>query len=171
LFHAGNELYVAAVPWSDIAPEISAMWYLYVFILLAGVANAIQPGQNGALAKSFSQPLVAGLIVGLFTASTVLIVGLVTRRLEWPTQHELAQVPWWAWGGGVFGGGIVITQLMIARQVGAGVFLGLLVTAGVVTSILLDHFALVGFERHPASTWRLLGGLLMVAGVGLVALF
>lgn len=147
------------------------MWYLYIFVLLAGIANAIQPGQNGALAKSFSQPLVAGLIVGLCTASTVLMVGLATRRLEWPTQQELSQVPWWAWGGGFFGGGIVITQLLIARQIGAGVFLGLLVTAGVVTSILLDHFALVGFERHPASVWRMLGGFLMVVGVGLVALF
>lgn len=166
-----SELMAAVAPWSKIAPEILVMWYLYVFVLLAGIANAIQPGQNGALAKSFSQPLVAGLIVGLCTASTVLIVGLVSRRLAWPTQQELSQVPWWAWGGGLFGGGIVITQLLIARQVGAGVFLGLLVTAGVLTSIILDHFGWVGFERHPASLWRVLGGLLMVAGVGLVALF
>lgn len=127
------------------------MWYLYVFVLLAGIANAIQPGQNGALARSFSQPLVAGLIVGICTATTVLIVGLLTRRLEWPTHQELSQVPWWAWGGGFFGGGIVIVQLLIARQVGAGAFLGLLVTAGVVTSIILDHFGLVGFQEHPAS--------------------
>jgi len=45
------------------------------------------------------------------------------------------------------------------------------VTAGVVTSILLDNFGWVGFERHPASLWRILGGCLMVGGVALVALF
>jgi transporter family-2 protein len=41
----------------------------------------------------------------------------------------------------------------------------------VVTSIVLDHFGWVGFERHAASLWRILGGLLMVAGVALVAAF
>jgi bacterial/archaeal transporter family-2 protein len=147
------------------------MWYLYGAVLLAGIANAIQPGQNSTLARSFSQPLVAGLVVGIGTALTVLIVGLVSRRLAWPSIQELSQVPWWAWGGGFMGGGVVIAQLLIARQVGAGAFLGLLVTAGVVTSILLDHFGLAGFEEHPASLWRLLGGLLMIAGVALVALF
>ena len=147
------------------------MWYLYGAVLIAGIANAIQPGQNSTLARSFSQPLVAGLIVGIGTALTVLVAGLVSRRLAWPTPQELSQVPWWAWGGGILGGGVVITQLLIARQVGAGVFLGLLVTAGVVTSIPLDHFGWVGFEEHPASLWRIVGGFLMVAGVALVALF
>jgi transporter family-2 protein len=36
------------------------MWCLYAAVLLAGIANAIQPGQNSTLARSFSQPLIAG---------------------------------------------------------------------------------------------------------------
>lgn len=147
------------------------MWYLYGFVLLAGIANAVQPGQNGTLAKGFSQPLTAGLVVGIGAAASILVIGLVSRRLAWPAYAELAQVPWWAWGGGLLGGGVVIAQLLIARQIGAGAFLGLLVTAGVVTSILLDHFGWVGFDVHPATVWRILGGVLMIAGVALVALF
>lgn len=46
-----------------------------------------------------------------------------------------------------------------------------MITAGVVGSIILDHRGLVGFERHPAGRWRVLGGALMVAGVALVAAF
>lgn len=69
------------------------------------------------------------------------------------------------------GGGIVATQLLIARQIGAAPFLGMLVTAGVVTSILLDHFGLVGFKPHEANAGRLIGGALMVSGVALVARF
>lgn len=147
------------------------MWYLYGFVLLAGIANAVQPGQNSTLAKGFSQPLTAGLVVGIAAALSVLIIGLVIRRLAWPTYVELAQMPWWAWFGGLLGGGVVITQLLIARQIGAGAFLSLLVTAGVVTSILLDHFGWVGFEVHPATIWRLVGGVLMIAGVALIAAF
>lgn len=147
------------------------MWYLYGAVLLAGIANAIQPGQNGTLAKGLSQPLTAGLAVGLGTILTVLTAGLLTGRLALPSAEEVANMPWWAWFGGVLGGGIVVTQLLVARQIGAAPFLGLLVTAGVVTSIALDHFGWVGFDRHPASLFRILGGLMMIAGVALVARF
>ena len=146
------------------------MWYLYGFVLLAGVANAIQPGMNATLAKGLPQPLAAGLVVGAGTFLSILIVGLVSGRIALPSYDQAAQLPWWAWLGGVLGGGIVITQLFIARKIGAAPFLGILVTAGVVTSIALDHFGWVGFEQHPASLWRILGGVLMIAGVAVVAL-
>jgi bacterial/archaeal transporter family-2 protein len=146
------------------------MWYLYGCVLLAGVANAIQPGLNGTLAKDLPQPLAAGLVVGAGTLLSILTVGLISGRMALPSYDQAAQIPWWAWIGGVLGGGIVITQLLIARQIGAAPFLGILVTAGVVTSIALDHFGWVGFAQHPASLWRVLGGGLMIAGVAIVAL-
>ncbi|KAB1072617.1 DMT family transporter [Methylobacterium planeticum] len=146
------------------------MWYFYGFVLLAGIANAIQPGMNGALAKNLPQPLVAGLVVGAGTVLSILTVGLISGRLSLPSYEQATQIPWWAWFGGVLGGGIVITQLLIARQIGAAPFLGVLVTAGVATSIALDHFGWVGFEQHPATLWRILGGLLMIVGVAVVAM-
>lgn len=145
------------------------MWYLYGLVLLAGVANAVQAGQNGALAKSFGGSLSAGLVVAAGTASCMLLVGLASGKLTLPTTAQLLDTPWWAWFGGVLGGGIVVAQLLVARQIGAAPFLGMLVTAGVVASILLDHFGWVGFERHPATLWRIVGGLLMIGGVALVA--
>lgn len=147
------------------------MWYLYGAVLLAGIANAIQPGQNGTLAKALPEPLTAGLVVAAGTALSVLALGLVSGRLAWPSYAQAAQVPWWAWFGGVLGGGVVVTQLLVAQRIGAAPFVALLVTAGVATSILLDHFGWVGFAVHPASPWRLFGGFLMVCGVALVALF
>ncbi|MET3481380.1 DMT family transporter [Methylobacterium sp. 1973] len=147
------------------------MWYLYGFALLAGVANAVQAGQNGTLSKGLAESLVAGLVVAAGTASCILAVGLISGRLVWPTAAQALGMPWWAWFGGVLGGGIILAQFVVARQIGAAPFLGLLVTAGVATSIVLDNFGWVGFERHPASLWRILGGVLMIAGVALVALF
>ncbi|GEO98537.1 DMT family transporter [Methylobacterium haplocladii] len=145
------------------------MWYLYGFVLLAGVANAVQAGQNGALSKGLAQSLTAGLIVAAGTMTCILAAGLLSGRLAWPTYQQAAEMPWWAWFGGLMGGGIILVQFVAARQVGAAPFLGLLVTAGVLTSIVLDHFGWIGFEQHPAGIWRILGGLLMVVGVALVA--
>ena len=147
------------------------MWYLYGFVLLAGIANAVQAGQNGTLFKGLSQSLTAGLVVVAGTASCILIVGLLTGRLTWPTSEEAFQLPWWAWFGGLLGGGIILAQFFIARQIGAAAFLGMFVTAGVVTSVLLDHFGWVGFDQHRAGVWRIIGALLMIGGVALVGLF
>jgi transporter family-2 protein len=146
------------------------MWYLYGFVLVAGVANAIQAGQNGALSKGLAQSLTAGLVVAAGTATCILIVGLLTGRLTWPSLDQATQMPWWAWFGGFMGGGIILAQLFIARQIGAATFLGMFVTAGVVTSILLDHFGWVGFDQHRAGLGRIVGALLMIGGVALVGL-
>jgi bacterial/archaeal transporter family-2 protein len=147
------------------------MWYLYGIALLAGVANAIEPGQNATLAKVTGQPMLAGLFC--FGLAIVCFLGaMIVARLRGRTQAEAgSSVPWWAWPGGILGAAVVLAQLYISETVGAAAFLGCVITAGVVGSIALDHYGLVGFERHRASLWRILGGVLMVAGVALVAVF
>ncbi|MBE7249165.1 MAG: DMT family transporter [Actinomycetospora chiangmaiensis] len=146
-------------------------WSLYGLALLAGIANAVEPGQNATLAKATGQPMLAGIFC--FALATACFLG-VMAILWWrgqATADEATPVPWWAWPGGILGAAVVLAQLYVSEQVGAAPFLGCVITAGVVGSIALDHFGLVGFERHPASRWRVLGGALMIAGVALVAAF
>ncbi|GJD46623.1 hypothetical protein AFCDBAGC_4506 [Methylobacterium cerastii] len=147
------------------------MVFLYGFALLAGLASAIEPGQNAGLAKAFAQPLLAGVVSLVISIATLAVIMLVMGRYGWPGMERLAQVPWWAWLGGVLSAILAVAQLYVSKKIGAASFLGLIVTAGVVTSVLLDHFGLVGFKVHEASVWRLLGGVLMIGGVGLVARF
>ncbi|SFE91329.1 DMT family transporter [Methylobacterium sp. yr596] len=147
------------------------MWYLYTFAMVAGLANAIQPGSNATLAKTSAQPFFASLVVVAVSGVALLVTGLVTGRLSVPSYEQATQIPWWAWCGGVFGAVITLSQLFIAPKLGAAPFLGTLVTVGVLSSIILDHYGWVGFEVHQASLWRVLGGVLMVVGVALVALF
>lgn len=147
------------------------MWYLYGIALLAGVANAIEPGQNATLARTTGQPILAGLVC--FGLALVIFLGgiLIAGKAGRPGGGDLARIPWWAWPGGILGAAVVLAQLYLAESLGAAPFLGLVVTGGVVMSIILDHFGLVGFAKHPASRWRILGGVLMVAGVTLVAVY
>jgi transporter family-2 protein len=147
------------------------MWYLYGLTLLAGVANAIEPGQNATLAKVTGHPILAGLVC--FLSALVIFIAAIAfaERRAPPNRQTLAQTPWWAWPGGALGAAVVLAQLYLAESLGAAPFLGLVVTGGVITSILLDHYGLVGFARHPAGRWRILGGLMMVTGVTLVALY
>lgn len=107
----------------------------------------------------------------LISIATITAIMLVTRQYGWPEAGRLAQVPWWAWSGGVLSAALTLAQLYVSKKIGAAPFLGLIVTGGVITSILLDHFGLVGFQVHEASLWRLLGGALMIGGVALVTRF
>jgi transporter family-2 protein len=145
------------------------MWYLYTFVAVAGVLNAFQSGANSTLNKTLDQPLIAGLIVLGFSAVGLLLIGAVYGHLSWPDADRWTRVPWWAWIGGLLGASVLATQLLIAHEIGASSFMGIIVTAAIVTSLALDHFGLMGFEEHRAGLWRIAGAALMIGGVTLIA--
>lgn len=140
------------------------------FTVLVGLLNAVQAGVNGTLGKGIGQ-FQAGLVV--FTTSFVMftLLGAVSGRLGWPGPDRIATVPWWAWCGGLLGGLFVLAQLFVAQSLGSAVFMGIVVTASTVMSLALDHWGLVGFQQHSISLGRIVGAVLMIGGVGLIALF
>ena len=103
------------------------------------------------------------------SAVMILAVGAATGTLAVPTAAQAAGVPWWAWLAGLCGGALILAQLFAAQSLGSTVFIGLVVTASVLTSVLLDHFGLLGFRPHPAGWPRIAGAVLMIAGMGLIA--
>jgi transporter family-2 protein len=147
------------------------MWYLYGLTILAGLANAVQPGQNATLSKSLGLPITAALLTLLISTAALLVGGLALGKLEMPSGQQLVQVPWWAWLGGFLSILLILAQLYASPSIGAASFLGIIVTVGVAASIVLDNYGWVGFAVHPASLWRILGAVLMAVGVGMVALF
>src|ERR1700761_6029008 len=100
------------------------MWYFYGLALLAGVANAIEPGQNATLAKATGQPMLAGLVCFAVSIACFVCVMVAIRRLDRPSSTKVAQTPWWAWPGGIFGAAVVLAQLYVSEQIGAAPFLG-----------------------------------------------
>jgi transporter family-2 protein len=47
--------------------------------------------------------------------------------------------------------------------------IALIVTGQMMTSMVLDHFGLVGYPVHPVNVLRLLGMVLLVGGVVLIS--
>ena len=145
------------------------MWFLYLFAAVAGLLNAFQSGANASLKEALGQPFLAALIVLTVSAAGFLAVGLLGGQLAWPAPGHWGRVPWWGWIGGLLGASVLASHLFVAHQIGAGPYLGITVTAAVVTSLVLDHFGLMGFEKHAAGLWRIVGAGLMIAGVVLIA--
>ncbi|GJG89557.1 hypothetical protein tb265_47380 [Gemmatimonadetes bacterium T265] len=147
---------------------------LLVFTILAGVLNTLQSGSNATLNKRLEHPLASAAVVYLGGLAVIVLGslgGLLLGRGGLPAADRAALVPWWGWIGGTLGLVYVFAMFLVAPKLGAAVFTAVSVTAGVLTSLVLDHFGWMGFDPHPAGWGRIVGGLLIVGGLGLIAKF
>ncbi|MBX9623326.1 MAG: DMT family transporter [Gemmataceae bacterium] len=136
--------------------------------LLAGAALAVQVVLNGRLRTHLGGPMPATLVSLAVGAAAALAYCLLTRAPA-PTKADLAAAPWWAWAGGLLGVVYLWSAVVAAPRVGVAVTFALVIAGQVITSSIIDHFGLLGADPHPATPARLLGALLVVAGVGLMA--
>lgn len=146
---------------------------LVVFAVVAGLLNTIQTGANNTLNKGLAAPFWAAAAVGTATFLTTIVAALAALLLfgQRPAAAAIAEIPWWAWTGGVLGAVYVLATVLVADKVGAAVFMGVTVTVAIVASLAMDHFGLLGFEMHKAGLARIAGAVLMIAGLGLIATF
>ena len=144
--------------------------FALLFVAAAGALNAAQSGANAQLVRSTERPWLVGLVVSLVTALALAVAWAVTG-LRVPDAGRIAAAPWWAWTGGLVGGLYIVTTLFFAQPLGAGVFTGVTVTAGILASVVIDHFGWFGFSAHPATLLRVLGAAIMLGGLFLVSRF
>ena len=142
-------------------------FFLYVLALGAGVSVATQQVLNGSLRTSLASPAWAGLVsyaAGLLT----MIVAVIAMGERVPSWKTMAEVPWWAWSGGVFGGAFILLAILLLPALGAATLFALVIAGQVLAAVTLDHFGALGLTPHPVSTARLMGAALLIAGVVLI---
>lgn len=142
-------------------------FFLYILALGAGVSVATQQVLNGNLRASLGSPAWAGLVsyaVGLLT----MIVAVFALGERTPSWNVVAEVPWWAWSGGLFGGAFILLAILLLPTLGAATLFALVIAGQVLAAITLDHFGALGLTPHPISVARLAGAMLLIAGVALM---
>jgi transporter family-2 protein len=144
-----------------------AVW-MYLLIVLGGVLQAFGAPMNGQLYASLGNRWLASAVsFALVFVCFACLFAVLPRPL--PTSAGIEAMPWWAPVGGVVGAVQVYAGLTLVTKVGAGPFMGLTVTAALIASIVIDHFGLLRMPVHPMNALRLIGALLLVAGIALVA--
>lgn len=132
--------------------------------LLAGAAVPFQAGANATLGRLLGHPLWATL-VSLGISLVLVIPVMLASKVPVPMVGALLKGPWWIWIGGV-GGVIYITAaLLLSPKVGAASFIVAVIAGQMATSLIIDHFGLMGFAARPVSFVRVAGLLLIVAGL------
>jgi transporter family-2 protein len=143
---------------------------LLPFILLACVAGAlipVQAGVNNTLRSFLGSPVhstIANFVVGTLAS----VVALFVARQPWPTLAAMREAPWWSYLGGVCGATLVFGGVVAVRELGYAGMVVCLVAGQMLTSLILDHFGVLGQSPRTIDAQRLIGVGLIVAGVVLV---
>lgn len=146
------------------------VWLWPLLALISGIVLPLQAGINAQLRSWLAQPVLAAFVS--FGVGTIALLGYsLALRLPWPETGRIVLAPWWVWTGGLLGAFFVWVNLTLAPKLGATVLVGFIVAGQMLASLLMDHFGVVGYHRHPIGLWRLLGVVMILSGVILIRKF
>jgi transporter family-2 protein len=140
---------------------------LAVLAIVSGLGLACQTGMNGQLKASLSSA-VAGAWLNFLIGVASLTVAMVALRAPFPSFSTIALVPWWAWGGGVFGAFFILVTTLAARDLGALALVVLVLAGQALGSVVVDHFGLMGLPVRPISIAKLVACVLLIFSVFLL---
>jgi bacterial/archaeal transporter family-2 protein len=148
---------------------MNAGW-IVPFIILGGALQTCGAAMNSQLYKHMINPWLASAISAAVVA-VFFVAAFLFKPRPLPTAADATSMPWWAVIGGLVGAVQVYAGLTLVHRVGAGTFMGLTVSAALIMSLVIDHFGLLRVHPHPMTPGRAFGGVLMVAGIALIARF
>ena len=127
---------------------------------------AVQAPTNAMLAKAGGSPILAALISFLVGTVGLLAVWIVSGNR--PGSAPFVGLPWYAWIGGLYGAVFVGAAAYAAPRIGLASLITIAIGGQIAMAILLDHLGALGLHREPISAGRVVGALLVFAGVVLV---
>ena len=136
----------------------------------AGGVIAVQAAVNSRLGRELGNPALATFVSFAIGTFCILLYCLLAKIML-PSGQTLVRVPVWAWFGGLLGAIYVLIVITTTPKLGVGTMVGLTVAGQMIMAVVLDHFGLLGLERHPISLGRLMGMVLLIAGVVLLKRF
>lgn len=137
-------------------PEcISVMVYLLVIFIL-GLMTPVQTAANSWLRQAVGSPLVASLVS--FSVGTLCLVTatLLQKGSLGIAAGVVAELPWWAWLGGICGLYGMTVNILIFPKLG-GVQTSLMPMLGqIVMGMLIDSCGWLRAETYPFTCLRFL---------------
>jgi bacterial/archaeal transporter family-2 protein len=143
---------------------------MILFLLLAlaaGVLLPVQAGLNAQLRAALGSPVAAAVVSFLVGTAGLATVALLLRT-PLPLGRAWAVTSPWQWSGGLIGAAYVLAAIVLAPRLGAATLIAAVVAGQMIASLVLDQYGLVGFPVHSLTLVRLLGAVLVIAGVILI---
>lgn len=137
---------------------------LISLVLLVGLLLPLQAGMNAEFRRHAGHALLAGVANFVVGLGAIVLVALV-MRVSPPVMSDVRQIPWWAWLGGTLGASLVLTSVIAAPKLGAAMLVACLVCGQLTGALIIDQFGIAGYPQRPITPLRIVGVLLLIAGV------
>jgi transporter family-2 protein len=139
----------------------------YFLSTLCGVAVAFQTGVNSQLRTDTNNPVLAALIS--FSVGTIFLliiyVGFFRQTPMFPAETHFQ---WWKFTGGLLGVFYVTCVVIVAPRIGAANALAFIVAGQFIAAMIIDHYGLMRLPLTQITLNRVLGIVLLLAGVYLI---
>lgn len=139
--------------------------FYFLLVFIAGIGVTLQLGVNSQLRQVVGSPVLSALVSFLVGTSALLVYVLATARNTLPALETFRGIAWWKYAGGMLGAFYITTVIIAAPRIGAANVLALIVAGQLLAALACDHFGWIGFTVQPVTIYRVLGALLIMAGV------
>ena len=142
-------------------------WPLLVTAILLGMGLGIQAPINAWIGKRLGSPYWgAGFSISISLVVILLFVFIMVRTI--PSAETIWNAPWWVWLGGIFGAMFVAGAIVLGPRMGMALFFTCVVFGQVSISLLIDRFGWFEIQIRELSFSRIVGVLLVIAGILLI---
>ncbi|RKG31278.1 DMT family transporter [Acinetobacter rongchengensis] len=142
---------------------MNVIYYLMAFA--AGLGITLQTTLNAQLAKGIGgDPVAAALFSFTVGAVCVGVYSLVRGEII-PSLIAISTQPWWSLLGGILGSCALLSYVVLAPRIGLSALLGLAIAGQILSSLMIDHFGLLGATERPVSLIKLVGTIVMLVGL------
>jgi transporter family-2 protein len=131
----------------------------YLLSLLAGMMISVMVVFNGGLSARAGQAMA---LVIIHVAGLLLLTAFFIVKREKPSLKKL---PLWLYTGGLLGILTTVFNNTAFGHISISAMMALALLGDSVSSLLADHFGLIGVPRRPFRAEKLWGGLLTLAGI------
>lgn len=143
------------------------------YIVLGISAGLLVPFQaiiNSKLSTTIKNPIQTGLIS--FTGGfLVFILLIVLGPVKFPPLSILTTVNPVLLTGGIIGSGFVFAAIFAVPKIGSTAWVSLIIAGQLITSLVLDHYGILGLPVKAINIYRALGSVLLFSGTYLIVKF
>jgi transporter family-2 protein len=137
-----------------------------ILALLSGAVLPIQAGLNARLGAAAQNPVYASAIS--FVVGTLALVVYIAFTRQTVSISGIKEIPFYIWLGGLLGAFYVTAIVLLFPILGPGLTFGLVVAGQMIMSVLLDHYNVLVAHPTPINYMKVLGIVLVVAGVVII---
>jgi transporter family-2 protein len=140
-----------------------------LFIVMALALGAVLPIQaaiNARLAKTAGSPVMSAFVS--FAVGTIALMVILVITGQFKFGFISSQSPWWIWTGGLLGTFFVAGIVVLLPKLGVVLSFSLVLAGQMFVAILFDQFGWLGVAVKEISAGKIVGAILLIAGVVLI---